>query len=103
MNDPDEQARAAYEAYAGALGIDRTDGHKTWDQLPENRRRAWRAVAASQAGTGHTARITAQHAKHMRDWLDDPVGAVAIAGQVSLTATGDGAVLVRTRPPAGAS
>ena len=42
----DELARKAYEAYAGALGIDRVPGGKTWDDLPEQRKQAWRAVAA---------------------------------------------------------
>jgi hypothetical protein len=41
----EELARACYEAYAGALGIFQTPGGKNWDDLPEARRRAWRAVA----------------------------------------------------------
>lgn len=41
----DELARACYEAYAGALGIFRTPGYKRWDELTEQRRRAWQAVA----------------------------------------------------------
>jgi hypothetical protein len=42
----EELARAAYAAYAGALGIDRTPGGKTWEELPPDRKRAWLAVAA---------------------------------------------------------
>jgi hypothetical protein len=38
-------ARAAYGAYAGALGIGRTPGGKTWEELPPDRKRAWLAVA----------------------------------------------------------
>jgi hypothetical protein len=30
----EEQARRAYETYAGALGIDRSQGGKSWDDLP---------------------------------------------------------------------
>ena len=45
----EELARQAYEAYAGALGIDRTPGGKTWDELPGDRRRAWLAVAGALA------------------------------------------------------
>lgn len=41
----EEVARQAYQAYAGALGIDRSHAGKTWEQLPSDRRRAWLAVA----------------------------------------------------------
>jgi hypothetical protein len=47
VQENDEQARVAYEAYAKALGTDRARGSRTWDELPESRRGAWRAVAAA--------------------------------------------------------
>lgn len=43
----EELARAGYEAYAGALGIGKTPGGKSWDELPEQRKDAWRAVVAA--------------------------------------------------------
>jgi hypothetical protein len=60
VQENDGQARAAYEAYAKALGTDRARGSRTWDELPENRRDAWRAVAAaigSGPAPGETSRL----------------------------------------------
>jgi hypothetical protein len=48
--DGEEQARLAYEAYAGSLGIPKMPGYKTWDQIGPHRQRAWRAVAAALGG-----------------------------------------------------
>jgi hypothetical protein len=62
QDDADELAREAYETYARALGTDRAAGYRTWDQLPGDRRRAWRAVAAR------------------RDAVPDPAGILALAG-----------------------
>ena len=42
----EELAQLAYEAYAGSLGTSRTDSFRTWSELPEQRRQAWREVAA---------------------------------------------------------
>src|SRR5690242_9595635 len=46
----DDAARRVYEAYAHALGTDRSAGGKTWDQVAGDRRRAWLAVAAAMTG-----------------------------------------------------
>jgi uncharacterized protein DUF3850 len=48
--DGDGRARLAYRAYSEALGIHKTPGYKTWDQLHRDRQRAWRAVAAATGG-----------------------------------------------------
>jgi hypothetical protein len=47
----EELAQLAYEAYAGALGINDTPDWrpKTWSELPDERRQAWREVAAALA------------------------------------------------------
>lgn len=60
MSDSPELEKLAsivYQAYADSLGISSARGYKPWDQLQEQRRGAWKAVARVVPGpTGPLAR-----------------------------------------------
>jgi hypothetical protein len=50
----EELARVAYEAYAAETGIAGTQGARTWDQMPDGRRRGWLAAARAVASRAET-------------------------------------------------
>jgi hypothetical protein len=100
MNDPDERARKAYEAYEESLGISRRASRPSWDELPDRDRQAWRAAIALPAvlASGqHVTGLDAAGAARLRAWLAAPDGVLDL-GRVAFEAAESGRVLVRTRP-----
>lgn len=53
----EELGQKAYEVHVRMLGIDRSQGSKTWDELPERRRNSFRAVGGELFCRGWEARM----------------------------------------------